>query len=164
MAKFLSTVIISIFIFVLKFNTNHHQIGELQRVSRQTPSSCNLASLTGTTRQLREIFIGRCFYFINVLQKQSCDFDSTKYNCNSIWDTFYNISKKNTQKIADYDPLLALTDQVIPVNTSLFWSGTYTQAHQCKEVLSLGLGNFFLLKFYIFRYKKKPICVTRGHF
>ena len=121
---------ITIFIFVLNFDTNHYQIGE-NRLRRQTPGSCNLQSVNGTTAMLKEIFIGRCYYYINVLQKTNCQFNSAAYNCNLIWDKFYSISVQNSTRVEDYNELLNMVDMKIPENTSLFWSGTYTQAHEC---------------------------------
>jgi hypothetical protein len=126
---------LSVLVFLSNFDTNHFQIG-LERQRRQT-QSCNIANVNGTTLSIKDIFIGRCYYFINVLQKQNCEFDSKKYNCTTIWDSFYTISLKNKQNISDYDTYLDLVDQKIPANTSLFWSGTYTQAHECNIIYVL---------------------------
>ena len=128
-------------IFVLNFKTDHHQIG----VSRQIQTSCNLGVLSGTTLGIKEILIGRCHYFINVLQKENCKFDSKKYNCSLIWETFYSISLKNTKNIDNYAPFLDLVDHIIPENTSLFWSGTYTQAHECNFIMTIKMKVFRFL-------------------
>ena len=123
--------LLTILIFVLNFDTNHFQIG-LERHRRQT-QSCNIANSPGTTLTLKEIFTGRCYYFINVLQKRNCLFNTSKYDCNAIWDEFNSISLKNQKNVTDYNKYLDLVDQPIPGNSSLFWSGTYTQAQECNK-------------------------------
>lgn len=137
------------FIFIINFDTNHYQIG-IERHRRQTPS-CNIAGLPGTTQQIKDIVIGRCYYFINVLQKNNCYFDSKKYNCNTVWDLFYSASLTNSRNISDYKNFLDSVDQDIPENTSLFWSGTYNQAHECKFNILLYferiLNKQFLLRY-----------------
>ena len=83
---------------------------------------------------MKEIFIGRCFYYIHYHPKRlkNCEFNSSNYDCNLIWETFYNITTKNAKNLSDYDPLINLTSHYVPENASLFWSGVYEQASDCK--------------------------------
>ena len=123
-----------VFIFVLNFDLNHCQNQNgLERKTNlsEAASSCNTDVLSGTSLGIKEIFIGRCFYFINIVQKKNCEFHSKKYNCTEIWDLFYSISVKNSKNISDYNPFLDLVDHIIPENKSLFWSGVKTEAREC---------------------------------
>lgn len=146
MFDFLAYLTIS-FIFLLQFSTNFYQIGD-QSYARASTIKCEIPFYNASTPGLKEIFVGRCYYFINVAQKGNCDFDKSKYDCNKIWDTFSSITIKNTGNIEDYEPLFQLTDHPINENGSLFWSGTYNQAHQCKVLyynsIKINFNHFFI--------------------
>ncbi len=88
----------------------------------------------GTTNNIKEIFIGRCHYFLNVLQVNNCLINATNYNCSDIWNEFsLAVIGKDpcSLKSENFDNLLRKVSHSIPMNTSLFWSGTYTPAHEC---------------------------------
>jgi hypothetical protein len=132
---------IFILIILLKFGLNHSQkqhedfIDKGKSVRREISNlTCNLTHLHGTTRKLKEIFLGRCHYYINYHPKvtKSCDFDRSKYNCDKLWQEFYNITSRHTTNVMDYDELLKLTDMSVPDNQSLFWSGTKKYVLDCK--------------------------------
>jgi hypothetical protein len=98
--------------------------------------SCYCSSTyNATTTNLREILIGRCYYFLNVLHKQTCFIDASKYDCEQIWNSFSSaVIGKNPcdVKMDDYNTFLNLTYHEIPVDKSLFWSGTFSYKSECK--------------------------------
>jgi hypothetical protein len=98
--------------------------------------SCYCSSTyNATTTNLREIFIGRCYYFLNVLHKQTCYIDARNYNCENIWNSFSSavISKNPCDvKTVDFNTFLNLTYHEIPENRSLFWSGSFSYKSECK--------------------------------
>jgi hypothetical protein len=89
----------------------------------------DLNTYRATTPNLREIFFGRCFYYINILQKANGDFNGSQYDCRTIWQAFYTAATSQPCTIDDYNEFLNLTDQIIPSNGSLFWSGTSEVSH-----------------------------------
>ena len=96
-------------------------------------TDCDLNNYNGTTNYLEEIIIGRCEEFLYVLHKDDCSFNRTLYDCIDIWSSFKDATVNKTPceiRISDYDDFLAQTDQKIPENTTLFWSGTYNAAHE----------------------------------
>lgn len=81
----------------------------------------------GTTPNLREIIIGRCHTYFNIL-RDDCSLDKTKYDCEHIWQTFRKavVGREPCDvKIEDYSELVKAVEHSIPYNKSLFWSGTY---------------------------------------
>ena len=96
--------------------------------------SCEVSS--GTTRNLRAIFIGRCHDFFNTIHKNDCGIRiKNNYNCKLIWNEFRQviIGKDLCDiKVESIDKFFDLTDIEIGINKSLFWSGTYTTAHESK--------------------------------
>ena len=82
----------------------------------------------GTTPNFKNIFIGRCFYFLNVLHKENCDISLSKLNCSKIWDEFSNVIVNRNPcdiTIQDYDKYIELTWHIYDREKSIFWSGTY---------------------------------------
>jgi hypothetical protein len=96
-------------------------------------ASCNLDAYSATTPNIKEIFLGRCNYFINVAQKNNCNFNSSNYDCSQLWQSFYSAIKKPTCSIDDYNDFFRLTDHFIPPNQSLFWSGTMQYANAISK-------------------------------
>ncbi|XP_059844897.1 ADP-ribosyl cyclase/cyclic ADP-ribose hydrolase 1-like [Hypanus sabinus] len=76
----------------------------------------------GSTRNLKEIMMGRCFDYL-----QSVNPSAGEKDCPKIWESFLNaFSGKDpcNIKMEDYEPFLKLADHDIPVNQSIFWSRT----------------------------------------
>ncbi|XP_072107985.1 ADP-ribosyl cyclase/cyclic ADP-ribose hydrolase 1-like [Mobula birostris] len=76
----------------------------------------------GSTRNLKEIMMGRCFDYL-----QNINPSVGKKDCPKIWENFLNaFSGKDpcNIKMEDYEPFLKLADHDIPVNQSIFWSRT----------------------------------------
>jgi hypothetical protein len=96
-----------------------------------TSQQCNTTYL-GTTRNFEEIFLGRCYYFLNVLHGRDCKIHSLNINCTALLDAFSAavINKAACDiKIDDFNEFLKLANHPLGVNTTLFWSGTYNPAH-----------------------------------
>ncbi|XP_007662462.1 ADP-ribosyl cyclase/cyclic ADP-ribose hydrolase 1 [Ornithorhynchus anatinus] len=86
----------------------------------------------GTTENLQEIILGRCFNFIRTVNPdQQRDID-----CVRIWKTFKNgFIQKNPCEITvkDYQPLMELaahSANKVPCNKTLLWSKSYDLAHR----------------------------------
>jgi hypothetical protein len=97
---------------------------------------------TGTTPNFKEIFIGRCHYFINVLHADTCflqPYLAKKINCTQLVDEFLKVViGKDPCEIteADYGKYLKCAAHPIPVNRSLLYSESlYDPAHQRKKIL-----------------------------
>ncbi len=96
-------------------------------------TDCSTAS-NGTTENLKEIVIGRCHEFFKI---NNCNFDKSLFNCEKIWEKFSIpiIGKEPCSiKITDFNDFILEVDHQIPVNKSLFWSGTYALAQESMEV------------------------------
>ena len=81
----------------------------------------------GTTSNIEQIFIGRCFYFLNILHNQNNLINASNYNCSNLWSSFKTaITNKSpcNIKISDFDDFLLKANHPIQPNTSVFWSGT----------------------------------------
>ena len=92
----------------------------------------------GTTGNLREIVIGRCYDFLNTMHKDiKCQEITNKYDCIDIWNKF-NIATIGKDpcdiKMEDYNDFFRATDHLIKANSSLFWSGTNILAHESKSI------------------------------
>lgn len=91
------------------------------------------STFPGTTPNFKNIFIGRCLNFLNVLHKENCDIALSNLNCTKIWDEFFKVVvNKNSCdiKIQDYDKYIELTSHNYDREKSIFWSGTNLMAHQ----------------------------------
>lgn len=100
----------------------------------------------GTTPNFKEIFLGRCFYFLNILQKDNCKIDANNYDCGKIFDQLSKtVLNKDPCQITekDYEAFLSMTYHDIGANNTLFWSGTYNPAHQSKLYLDSCLTGSF---------------------
>ncbi|KAL9964495.1 hypothetical protein ACROYT_G028144 [Oculina patagonica] len=90
--------------------------------------SVSLTYSYGSTKHLKDIVLGRCWDF----QRQKVREGSAK-NCSKIWETFYSAfagkDPCNTS-FADYAPYFdEVGMDIVKPNKSLFWSGTYKEAH-----------------------------------
>lgn len=88
----------------------------------------SLISGKGSTPHLKDIVLGRCWDF--QVQKQHA---VSAKNCSKIWELFYTAFAYKDPcdtTFADYKPYFDEVgmDIVLP-NKSLFWSGTYKEAH-----------------------------------
>lgn len=82
----------------------------------------------GSTKHLKDIVLGRCWDF----QRQKVHEGATK-NCSKIWETLYqafaNKDPCNTT-FKHYEPYFEeIGMDIVKPNKSLFWSGTYKEAH-----------------------------------
>uniref|UniRef100_A0A8C8RYP3 ADP-ribosyl cyclase/cyclic ADP-ribose hydrolase 1 n=1 Tax=Pelusios castaneus TaxID=367368 RepID=A0A8C8RYP3_9SAUR len=82
----------------------------------------------GTTRNLEQVILGRCYNYVTTVNPQLRDKD-----CQKIWETMQNaFIYKNPCNITeeDYQPLLDLASHSVPCNKSLFWSKTNDLVHR----------------------------------
>ena len=82
----------------------------------------------GTTSNIEQIFMGRCYYFIKIQQSTNCDINPANYNCSQIFISFKTalVGKDPCSvTIGDFDDFLKLVYHPIAANTSVFWSGAY---------------------------------------
>jgi hypothetical protein len=97
----------------------------------------------GTTPYFREIYLGRCHYFINVLHADTCflrPYLEYKINCSQAYEEFVNVvvGKDSCEiTVDDYSKYLNRVAHPIPAGKSLFYSGMlYESAHQSKHLFS----------------------------
>jgi hypothetical protein len=105
-----------------------------QRTTAETVE-CSVKS-NGTINNLKEIFLGRCHYFLNIRQQTNCGINSKSYNCTEIWLAFKEASTGKTPcniTIDDYRKFLSLVNHSIPANSTFFYSGTYRTAQDSKR-------------------------------
>ncbi|XP_067386394.1 ADP-ribosyl cyclase/cyclic ADP-ribose hydrolase 1 [Emydura macquarii macquarii] len=82
----------------------------------------------GTTENLEQIILGRCYNYVTTVNPALRDKD-----CQKIWETMKNaFIYKNPCNITieDYQPLMDLASHPIPCNKSLFWSKTNDLVHR----------------------------------
>ncbi|XP_038256663.1 ADP-ribosyl cyclase/cyclic ADP-ribose hydrolase 1 isoform X1 [Dermochelys coriacea] len=82
----------------------------------------------GTTKNLQEVILGRCYNYITTVNPELRDKD-----CQKIWETIQKaFIYKNPCNITteDYQPLLDLANHTVPCNKSLFWSKTNDLVHR----------------------------------
>ena len=114
-------------------------------------SGC-VKNYNATTNQLKQIILGRCYYFLNIAQINNCFINVSKYDCNLIWNEFENVvvgKDPCSLRMNDFDRLIEMTDHVIGENTTLFWSGTYLKYN--KNIVTLSRKNHYLIKVRILR-------------
>lgn len=102
----------------------------------------------GSTHNLREIVIGRCNEFFNVANAKECSLSRSQFNCENIWKTFSQaiIGKEPCSiKQTDFDSFLSEVDHPVPVNKTLFWSGTYALASDSKIKPALNENTFLVI-------------------
>lgn len=106
-------------------------VGCLVNVTMQI-GSCGILS-NATTANIDDIVLGRCYYYLNVLNSKDCDIQQSNINCAAIWNEFKSVVLGKDPcdiTISSYDRLLQLTSYTIEPNSTMFWSGTYTPAHE----------------------------------
>ncbi|NXN10710.1 CD38 hydrolase, partial [Indicator maculatus] len=82
----------------------------------------------GTTKNLQEVVLGRCYNYVTARYPELGDKD-----CLKIWDSLkHAFIYKNPCNITseDYQPLMELANHAIPCNKSLFWSKTNDLVHR----------------------------------
>ncbi|NWH75772.1 CD38 hydrolase, partial [Piaya cayana] len=82
----------------------------------------------GTTKNLQEVILGRCYSYVMARYPELGDKD-----CLKIWESLKQaFIYKNPCNITpeDYQPLMELATHPIPCNKSLFWSKTNDLAHR----------------------------------
>ncbi|XP_021409991.2 ADP-ribosyl cyclase/cyclic ADP-ribose hydrolase 1 [Lonchura striata] len=82
----------------------------------------------GTTKNLQEVVLGRCYSYITAQHPELGDKD-----CLKIWESLKDaFIYKNPCNITpeDYQPLMELASHPIPCNKSLFWSKTGDLVHR----------------------------------
>ncbi|KAM3672024.1 ADP-ribosyl cyclase/cyclic ADP-ribose hydrolase 1-like [Melozone crissalis] len=82
----------------------------------------------GTTKNLQEVIVGRCYNYITAQHPELGDKD-----CLKIWESLKDaFIYKNPCNITpeDYQPLMELASHPIPCNKSLFWSKTNDLVHR----------------------------------
>ncbi|NXT85503.1 CD38 hydrolase, partial [Zapornia atra] len=82
----------------------------------------------GTTKNLQEIILGRCYNYVTARYPELRDKD-----CLKIWESLkhafiYKNPCNSTSE--DYQPLMELVHHPIPCDKSLFWSKTYDLVHR----------------------------------
>ncbi|XP_020848617.1 ADP-ribosyl cyclase/cyclic ADP-ribose hydrolase 1 [Phascolarctos cinereus] len=85
----------------------------------------------GSTDNLKEIMLGRCFTYIRTVNPE------LRKDCLKIWETFKNaFISKNPCNITeqDYQPLMELAAQPILCNKTLLWSKTNELVHKYTKV------------------------------
>ena len=90
----------------------------------------------GTTLNFEQIFLGRCFYFIHVLHATDCDIQAMNISCTELYNQFAAavLDKDPCDiKMEDFNRFLDLAEHPIGVNLTMFWSGTYTPAHEFSK-------------------------------
>ncbi|XP_027692352.1 ADP-ribosyl cyclase/cyclic ADP-ribose hydrolase 1 isoform X1 [Vombatus ursinus] len=93
----------------------------------------------GSTDNLKEIMLGRCFTYTEMVNPE------LRKDCLKIWETFKNaFISKNPCNITeqDYQPLMELAAHPILCNKTLLWSKTNELAHKYTKVQ----GNFLTLE------------------
>lgn len=89
----------------------------------------------GSTRNFHEIFLGRCYNFLNKHQNSNFGILTSSYNCNDIYKAFVAAVAEKSPcniKIDDYQEFLRLVSHTVPKHLSTLWSGTSSVAHQRK--------------------------------
>ncbi|XP_068799438.1 ADP-ribosyl cyclase/cyclic ADP-ribose hydrolase 1 isoform X3 [Struthio camelus] len=82
----------------------------------------------GTTRNLQEVILGRCYSYVMARHPELGDKD-----CLKIWESLkHAFIYKNPCNITteDYQPLMELASHPTPCNKSLFWSKTNDLVHR----------------------------------
>jgi hypothetical protein len=99
----------------------------------------------GTTKNLKEIVIGRCHQYFNIINND-CTVGKDNFDCEHIWDSFRKavVGKEPCDvKIEDFSEFVKAAEHSIPVNRSMFWSGTYSHS---GEGISRTYYGLFLFK------------------
>ncbi|CAF0818746.1 unnamed protein product [Brachionus calyciflorus] len=93
----------------------------------------------GTVDYFKEIFLGQCYYYINVLNRDKCEIINSNFNCTNIWMEFSKVVlNKQPCSISsnDYKNYLDSTSHSYDTDKSIFWSGTNFMAHQISRLMN----------------------------
>lgn len=102
----------------------------------------------GTTQNFQDIFLGRCFNYINLIHQDNCEIKSANLNCSLIWEEFSKVIIKKSPcqvTIQDFDKFVNLTSHPYPNDRSVFWSGTYKPVHKSKLIDKIYFSFYFFL-------------------
>ncbi|XP_022779187.1 ADP-ribosyl cyclase/cyclic ADP-ribose hydrolase-like isoform X2 [Stylophora pistillata] len=95
-------------------------------------ASLHSTSSLGSDRHLKEIVLGRCWDF----QRQKVYAVNAK-NCSQLWETFskaFAYKDPCATNFSDYEPFFdEVGMDIVKMNKSLFWSGTYKEAHMYSD-------------------------------
>ncbi|XP_068925569.1 ADP-ribosyl cyclase/cyclic ADP-ribose hydrolase 1 isoform X2 [Petaurus breviceps papuanus] len=108
-------------------------LGGLYLTQRRRDSPAELPQWKGrgSTPNLKEIMLGRCFTYIRMVNPE------LGKDCLKIWETFKNaFICKNPCNITekDYQPVMELAAYPIPCNKTLLWSKTSELAHKYTKI------------------------------
>ncbi|KAJ8377157.1 hypothetical protein SKAU_G00077370 [Synaphobranchus kaupii] len=90
-----------------------------------------LGAETGTTDNLKEIVIGRCYNYVTLVNPNS------RYDCEEIWTEFQQAVLRRTScnvAVRDYQRMFHTTPQALPCDRLLFWSKTHELVHSYSAV------------------------------
>ncbi|XP_043918141.1 ADP-ribosyl cyclase/cyclic ADP-ribose hydrolase 2-like isoform X2 [Protopterus annectens] len=109
-------------------------------LSAHTDNSSDIAKLQtewhgpGTTLDLKEIILGRCYNYIRTINP------ALNYvNCTNVWEAFQNVFVNKDPcdiKKEDYSDFMELTRHPIPCGMSVFWSKTNKLVHDYARVIA----------------------------
>jgi hypothetical protein len=126
--KYYLSVVLCLYLFRCVEFLRHNNAG-----IRQNLKTASSKITHGTTKNIHQIFLGRCYNFLNEHQNSKIEIYASNYNCNTIWKSFLNaVANKNpcNIKIDDFQEFLRLVNHKIPQGISTFWSGTSSIAHE----------------------------------
>ncbi|KAK0064644.1 ADP-ribosyl cyclase/cyclic ADP-ribose hydrolase [Biomphalaria pfeifferi] len=92
------------------------------------------ASRQGTTPNIKEVFIGRCWDYQEIRYNTILPIEQK--NCSHLWDLFFKAFSYHAPcdvRQVNYDQYLQEAKQSLPANKALFWSGIYNLAHQFSD-------------------------------
>ncbi|XP_065670186.1 ADP-ribosyl cyclase/cyclic ADP-ribose hydrolase isoform X4 [Hydra vulgaris] len=87
----------------------------------------------GTTQNLKEIFIGRCWHYQVLAKENKIDELKTIVNCTKLWNEFYaSFAFKNPCDVTknSYKPFFEMLENPKKIRNAMFWSGSSTLVHQ----------------------------------
>ncbi|XP_035271158.1 ADP-ribosyl cyclase/cyclic ADP-ribose hydrolase 1-like [Anguilla anguilla] len=90
-----------------------------------------LGAEMGTTDNLKEIVIGRCYNYVTLVQPNS------RYDCEEIWREFQEAVLRRTScnvAVRDYQRMFHTMPQALPCDRLLFWSKTHKLVHSYSAV------------------------------
>ncbi|CAL1597349.1 unnamed protein product [Knipowitschia caucasica] len=93
---------------------------------------CQSGNQLGTTPNIKDIVIGRCYNYITLVNP------GVRYDCEDIWRHFEAVVLRQPScnvTVDDYRTLFRLMTQTWPCGTGLFWSKTRSLMHSYAAVL-----------------------------
>ncbi|XP_048588917.1 ADP-ribosyl cyclase/cyclic ADP-ribose hydrolase [Nematostella vectensis] len=92
---------------------------------------------TGTTRNFKDIVLGRCYYYKEFMLD---DVYRSSVNCSSVWLALYDafaFKDPCSLTFQDYEPYFAAVVEGHLLDKSLFWSGTMKLVHSYASYIDL---------------------------